>query len=603
LKTYLKYNNITVECFPKNALKLSYKKNADEVFLRRELTESLIFINNEVNNCFDYDKIKTQSIDTEFTFSIPDNNYTAIFYITDCEIDEYKQTITVKPKTYDEYTPIDNLIQDSVNVAKAYSVGTQITPIKSLSIGFLTIEFKIHLTYTGNFRPPTQEQIEPDLHYLGWNYPGDLGFNSNMKVVRLQRLTAEYGYFNQAYQYWEVWFYYRYEQHLSSVAPDSYWQFRSFTVTNDEIQISKWIRPYGGNIIPEYTIKHWTGNAWNQSNEHYTYTLIYEPNPKEYHVTIKSYPFLDFIKTFLLLDRIDIESDFFNSEQNPIATMLGLVFSFKNLYISIKSNFAFEASGVTNFDLATKCNISLKEMFDYLYTQFKVRWDMHNNKLRFEHEYFYENGFSYNNSIKTFKDISSYNNNYIYSYKSNELYKYITLDSGDGSYKPEFKKHKLKYIYNHEYNTTTKTTNDLTLNMFSNDIVSAIYNWEKFRKSEGFILLHCNSDNEIIYGYSNYDNTITPNNYLTVYNTLKYFYSILGLVYSATILYDDGTIQSTTDIIFKKLKRIKIRKNININSSDFRTDYTYITPMGQGVVEEAEEDLDNGTVNLTLLYD
>lgn len=603
MKTYLKYNNITVECFPKNALKLSYKKNTDEVFLRRELTESLVFINNEANNCFDYDKIKTQSIDTEFTFLIPDKNYTAIFYITDCEIDEHKQTITVKPKTYDEYTQIDNLIQDSLNVAKAYSVGTQITPIELLSMGFNTIEFKVHLTYTGDFRPPTQEQIEPDLHYLGWNYPGDLGFNSNMKVVRLQRLTAKYGYFNQVYQYWEVWFYYRYEQHLSSIAPDSYWQFRSFTVTNDEIKISKWIRPYGGNIIPEYTIKHWIGNAWDQFHEHYTYTLVYEPNPEEYHVTIKSYPLLGFIKTFLLLDSMDIESDFFYSNKNPIANILGLDFSFKNLYISIKSNFAFEASGVTDFELATKCNISLKEMLNYLYAQFKIRWDVHNKKLRLEHEYFYENGFSYNNGIKTFKDISSYNNNYIYAFNSNELYKYITLDSGAGSYKPEFKKHKLIYIYNNQYNTTIKTTEDISFNMFSNDIVSAIYNWEEFRKSEGFILLHCNPDNEIIYGYSNYDSTITPNNYLTVYNTLKYFYSILGVVNSATISYDDGAIPSTTDIIFKKLKRIKIQKNININSSDFRIDYTYITPIGQGLVEEAEEDLDNGTVNLTLLYD
>lgn len=635
MKTYLKYNNITVECFPKNALKLSYKKNDDEVFLRRELVESLIFVDDEVNNHFDYSNIINQISCTEFIFSIPDKDFKATFFITDCTVDEYRKTILVKPITLDEYTAIDNVIDNEVNVAINYSDSKTII-IENAGYQIHKNSFSIDKEKFAELpntyplpRPPEIDEIIPT--YGSWVYGYyvlglDTYSNTDIFNYRLYKWT----WIRKSGDiYWSAQLEYRRETIVSdAINVGSGWTYFGDVSTDSDLKI--WSRPYGGNegvdIISQYSEQQIIGSATDDFDEKYVYTLIYEPPLAIYNTEIKSYSFIDFIEKYLLPNGISIESDFFNLEINPIANLLGLNFSTKYLYVSILSNFSYELAGILNYDRATISIITLKQFLDYLYSQFRVRWDMHNGKLRLEHEYFYENQLCYNipNNISKIVNFQ----NHIYSFNNNEInnifeYGYENTNSDIKQnvesvlYKPggsydysnngkytEFNKHILTYTSNNI--SCVKSKNKVekeNIELFFNNINYMLYDWNAIKKTEGFVLLHCDINNKLIYTRSEYDESIIPNGYLSILSSIKLFYTICGYYKHAEVTSKDyrETIKFYLDIL--KLKRVKIQRDIMINSSDFRTDYTYITPIGQGVVEEAEEDLDNGTVNLTLLYD
>ncbi len=609
MKTYLKYNGITVECFPKNALKLSYKKNTDEVFLRRDLTESLIFVDDEITNHFDYDIIINQQMCTKFTFSIPDKNYTGTFFITDCEIDEYKKTISVKPITLDEYSPICDILDTKINLANYYNNGVN---IYIQNIGYDTIGFS--QSYTPdllNYATPVPPSQDEYLHDFDHYEIGDIKLKLHTRLQRQEWTLRKNGRSGNILQ-WYKDNYYKAETAVvlqSDTVPSSDgWEFVCDIGT--ESTLKKYVRRYGGNLLEIYTVERISGGVNDDFEEMDIYTLQYIPSDALIYTEVKTLPLLTMIQNYFI-GNIQIESQFFDSEINPIASILGLTFSMKYLYVSVLSNFLFEFALGNGFEIATKAEITLQALFDYLYEQFHVKWDVHNGKLRLEHELFYENGFSYTIPNIIFKNISNYNNNYIYSFNKQSLsksnsYEYQNSDKVTG----EFAKHTITWDENELVCfDRSNQVNETIISIFVNNINWLKNNFDEARKLDSFILLHCDSDSKLVYTYSEYDNSILPNGYLSILKGIKYFYTIVGnqkrAISSQVQIWTrtHTNEKKTFEINIIKPKRIKIQKNININSSDFRTDYTYITPIGQGVVEEAEEDLDNGTVNLTLLYD
>lgn len=607
MKTYLTYNNITIECFPKNALKLSYKKNKDEVFLRRDLTESLIFVDDEVNNHFDYDVIMNQQMCTKFTFSIPDKNYTATFFITDCEVDEYKKTISVKPIVLDEYSPIYDVLDTKINLANYYNNGVDIS---IQNIGYDTLGFT--QSYTPDLlnyatpTPPSQDEYLQDFDHYEID---DVKLKLHARLQRQEWTLRRSRRFGNILRWYKV-NYYTAETAVvlqSEFVPSSDgWVF----VCDIGSTLKKYVRRYGGNLLEIYTVERILGGVNDDFEEKDIYTLQYTPAASLMYSEVKTLPLLTMIQDYFI-GNIQIESQFFDSEINPIASILGLTFSMKYLYVSVLSNFLFEFALGNGFKIATKAEITLQSLFDYLYEQFRVKWDMHNGKLRLEHELFYENGFSYTIPNIILKNICSYNNNYIYSFNKQSLsksnsYEYQNSNKVTG----EFAKHTITWDENEMVCfDSNNQVNETIISIFINDINWLKNNFDEARGLDAFILLHCNSDSKLVYTYSEYYNSVLPNGYLSILKCIKYFYTIVGnrkravssrvRIYTRTYTNE----KKTFEINVLKLKRIKIQKNININSSDFSTDYTYITPIGQGVVEEAEEDLDNGTVNLTLLYD
>jgi hypothetical protein len=626
LKTYLKYNNIIVECFPKNALKLSHKKNTDEVFLRRDLTESLIFVDDDANGHFDFSNIINQVLCTEFTFYIPEKEFSASFFITECEIDEYRRTLTVKPIVIDEYTPIDNVIGEKINLS-AKDIGE--TQIKLGNISYNVTNWWFTLDNDTIFQDWEHMDIDTDgssNHFYEPKFNEDRPwFPPIGTLTRLYRYTVTV---KSLSPYWDESHNLHYDAHCKIIlnyrteivctgevlSSGDGWQIKEDI--SDEFKI--YHRRYGGNIdqtyaeIPSTHISNPSisePGGWLQPAPGYDFVEQasfvmdnYNPNPEQYNQEVGSYPFLTFLKSYYL-GNLEIESQFFNDEINPIAVLLGLTFSTKYLYVSIFSNFALEIAGLPVERRATKTEITLKEIFDFLYSLFRVRWDIHNGKLRLEHEYFYENHYSYGSVNPLIKNINNYNN-YIYSFSSPDINKGRKLSYND-SRTEEFSEHALTFKSGNTLCVhQLKDYDSESISIFCNDINYVLYNWDEIRGATGLIMLHSDSNNEIISSISEYDNsTIIPNGFLSILNSLRYFHSMLGYFTNAVLESKDVNGTRTFDINIKRLKRVKLQKDVMINSSDFKTDYTYITPIGQGVVEEAEEDLNNGTVNLTLLYD
>jgi hypothetical protein len=622
LKTYLKYNNIIVECFPKNALKLSYKKNTDEVFLRRDLTESLIFVDDDVNGHFDFSNIINQVLCTEFIFYIPEKEFSASFFITECEIDEYRRTLTVKPIVIDEYTPIDNLIGEKINVSAK--------DILEADIKLGNISYSVtNWWYTSEEEVFIEDWEKLDLSFTRDRYYEPPFNREGNFIPPVGTLTRLYRYV-VTLKYTEIDNYGEKKYHCRLVL-----NYRTETVCTGEVlssgdgwqvkedisdQFKIYHRRYGGNfnanynelpgseiINPFITPNNWIGEqypavGYDFVEQHTFFIDNYFADLNHYNTTVGSYPLLQFIKSYYL-GNIEIESQFFNDEINPIAVLLGLTFSTKYLYVSIFSNFALEIAGLPVERRATKTEITLKEIFDFLYSLFRVRWDIHNGKLRLEHEYFYENHYSYGSVNPLIININNYNN-YIYSFSSPDINKGKKLSYND-SKTEEFTEHTLTFKSGNTLCVhQLKDYDSESIATFCNDINYVLYNWDEIRGATGLIMLHSDSNNEIINSISEYDNsTIIPNGFLSILNSLRYFHSILGYFTNAVLESKNVNGTRTFDINIKRLKRVKLQKDVMINSSDFRTDYTYITPIGQGVVEEAEEDLNNGTVNLTLLYD
>lgn len=612
MKTYLKYNNITVECFPKNALKLSYKKNTDEVFKRRELIDALIFVDDEANNHFDYSNIMNNVLCTEFIFYIPEKDFSASFFITECEIDEYRKTLTVTPITIDEYTPIDNIINEKVNVA-AFNIPETLINLGQIGYKINTWSFKINdaILHFNNFGYIDRAIVSTENGYIYFDdgiYQPQGGGNFKPPVGTLTRLKR---FVYTVKEYYDEFIFgstiiqdvYRCDLSLTYAteilytgdAPDNSWTIKE----GDEVAGSYNIyhRPYGGSLtnpLPYSSHGYVVG-------EKYDCRLIYQQPTDLYNINVGSYPLLDFIKLYYL-GNINIESQFFNSEVNPIASILGLKFSMKYLYVSIFQNFALDIAGIVGYEKQTIAEITLKSILDDLYSMFRIRWDIHNGNLRLEHEYFYENHYSYGATNNLIKQINKFNK-YIYSYINQDINKgqklgytsFKTLDFGE--YELVYKSGSVLCVHQ------LKESVSESIGLFCNDLNCIMYNWQDTRDNIGLVMLKADSNKRITYENSFDDGSILPNGFLSTFNCIKYFHIISGYYSKGVIKVKIVGEDTNFDVDIFKLKRIKLQKDVMINSYDFDLNYTYITPIGQGVVEEAEEDLDNGTVNLTLLYD
>lgn len=597
MKTYLIYNGITAECFPKNALKLSNKKNNDEVFFRRELVDNLIFVDDEINNHFDYSVITNQSIFTKFIFSIPDENFSATFFITDGEVDSYRKTITIKPTTLDEYTYLDSIINKTVNVAASGSDSTFYWKgIKPTMVSYLR-----ELSRNNDDEPTISEINMTILSGTGL-------YRENYRLASMELIrNAVTGLIDRAGYEWIQEQIVVLDTDLQPLSSDLWVE-----VTYNIPGFRKYVRPFGGNMYIQYT-----RNTVQLENTVVTnsYTLNYDETELELNVYGGAISLRNMFYNYLYR-YIGIDSIILNSDINPLRPD-DWHYSLKNLFVVIKSNFLLDIARYEydmnttedkepfTYDPAKKAEITLKAMLDYLYKQLGLKYDVVNGKLRIEHEIFYLNNNSYSGEQRVTIDIRNIGiESSIYSFKSddrNHTSEYSCSESGT----KDFRKHTIVWD---DTLSTDSEVESRTMDIFTTDIDYVFSNISDVSK-DGFVLLHCEKKSDgayyVLHGLSRYGEGYISNGYISIIECMDNYFIYNGTQYSGTLTYDKAFILDSygTPYITKWRRKIKYQKNVIIPKSYFNLYAMYITNLGQGIVEEAEEDLDNGTVNLTLLYD
>jgi len=244
-------------------------------------------------------------------------------------------------------------------------------------------------------------------------------------------------------------------------------------------------------------------------------------------------------------------------------------------------------------------------MLDYLYLQFGIKYDISNGKLRIEHELFYLNNNNYAKEQRVTIDIRNIGiRASIYNFKSedrNHTSEYSCAESGT----KDFRKHTI--VWDDTLSTSTEVETH-TIDLFTTDI-DYIFNNIPDVSKDGFVLLHCEKKSDglyyVLHGLSKYGDGYISNGYISLIECMNNYFIYNGTQNSGSLTYDKAFILDSygTPYTTKWRRKIKYQKNVIISKSYFNLYAKYITDLGDGIVEEAEEDLDNGTVNLTLLYD
>jgi len=245
-------------------------------------------------------------------------------------------------------------------------------------------------------------------------------------------------------------------------------------------------------------------------------------------------------------------------------------------------------------------DISLGEFMDEFSILFNGGYFIDDdNYLRWEHIHFFENGGSYDlaNTSDTNLTESGSHAKFIkskskYSYDKFDLPEKERWEILDGELE-DFKPNEITYDFGcvDKGNILERNTAQLATDIFT------IYFKSEYVSDQGMVLLQCNGDNELENETGVLSNDLIANGHLSIANLLNNYWKYNRPFNTGTMNKILTTFEST-----KKIKK-QTTLSYQLCSNNFDPDKLKTTELGDGEVQDAEQALNTGVVDVNLMYE
>jgi len=289
----------------------------------------------------------------------------------------------------------------------------------------------------------------------------------------------------------------------------------------------------------------------------------------------------------------EFKSIFFENGINPIT---GETNKLNNLIVFQKSD--IKRPNASND--ARILDISFGEFMDEFSILFNGGYFIDDdNYLRWEHIHFFENGGGYGVVNDSDTDLTE-SGSYAKFIKSKSKYSYDKFDLPekerweilDGELE-DFKPNEITYDFGcvDKGNILERNTAQLATDIFT------IYFKSEYVSDQGMVLLQCNSDNELENEIGVLSNDLIANGHLSIANLLNNYWKYNRPFNTGTMNKILTTFEST-----KKIKK-QTTLSYQLCSNDFDPDKLKTTELGDGEVQDAEQALNTGVVDVNLMYE
>lgn len=583
-----------------NGAKIDWSKGDNGLIFEKKLDGN--FIMYRPSNEAVYDAIKAMTICQEAFLRVvdpllPSGSFVAfgIFGIRDIEYKDDKCQMTIKPRYYDP-NGIDAIMDKDLNIINS--------------------KFTAHtITYNENYQFEFSQECFDDNrvlgNYIGWWVSDDLyaPIPQTMAECTLYNPTT-WSFFSQTCVAtgildppgWTIYdittIYFREIKFIplaidinhdsASTIPKGTSQYDWEYIEAVELENGIYYNKYGRKVDNLVGVSDFQGEYWPQSISWHL-TDYYGKN--EIRTLTRARRLIDILDYFRVqFNCTELKSEFFKNNVNPISWK-----DLTNLMIEQKSDAKF-VTGAERTDPARLGIITFRQLMEQLWAMFQVTWTIVDHKLYIEHISFFKWNFNYVPNTTVGLDLTAY---------------YPICLTGSHSYTwesrlPIREKFSFMEAWNIDFvGTDIEYTNCLTegdAETYSASLITTDLDptyLDNDASDDGFVIFHCNADNEVISEEGDISGLTSANAHLSWANLHNYYWRAYRPLQEG---YMNGRHTVFSAPHRKLIKQVPLEFPFCPQNFDAMLYNLVHTTMGDGDIEKAEYSFKTGNIKIELSY-